>query len=845
MSPRLSMAISRLVSASARHAKLVLAGTLVVILLALLGTTRMRFSPSLVDMFGGGSPAAEAMERIANDYRTTDELLIVATTSSALDQSPIALEAFALKFQAAVESDPASAAMVSHIRFARDDSFDSYVRDVALPAGAFFLTDAGFDEFRARLTPDGMRVQFRRAEALIAAPGPAAGAIAEQVLRDPLRLAELVEGSVPVAAADAETGKPALSLSKDGRSLLIRVAGTRQVNDLDFSREFTDRIGTIAAMTAPPGVTIELGGGYAIAATTSRGIRSDTIKSILISVALLHVFFLIFYRSFLAPLLIVSVAGIGILSGFGVHGLISPDITPLTAVVAAMLAGLGIDYGIHYLSHYRVHRSHGLPSVDASRATALSAGVPIATNCITTIFGFASLWPSQVRMLSDFAVLGSLGLLGSLAAVLIVMPALLAVLDGPQRRSPQPPRFGNLVMGIEQRPRRCIAVACAALVGAIVGITVHGAVPSMESDLSVMHPRPNAPLEVTNRVPLSFSGFEESVPVEVQVADPKDLASRAHDAAKALQADLAGAGIVDVLGVHRLVPESSLARHRQQILADIDPDAVISTFDAEVARSAFEPSAFTEYRSLLRRFVTSPPPGVREVLAYPAVAEQVFPLGFTSANHPPDRTLLVVRLASPLSTRAARDGAVEGIRESLKSASGATLSGMSAVAYDLEHATRSDLPRSMAISLGLVVAWLWIVFRRPLDVLLALAPLLFAITVTLGAIAWGGLRLNAINGVALPLLDGIAVDAGVFLVASWRAHSGDRIELRSTAQSVLAASATTVTGFFALCFTTTPAIRSLGMLASIGVTASLVGALLLLLPMLLLRTSKSPRTARP
>jgi len=836
MTPRLGPALVRIVDASARHPRLTLAVAAVIVLLSVLGAARMRLSASLADMFGTGSPAAVTMARITSDYSAADELLLVVTADAAGPAAAEQLGAYAERLRRVIESDAAAAAMTAHVRSQRDTSYDAYIREVALPAGAYLLSEAAFTELLSRLRGEGMRNQLRRDEALIAAPGPAAGAIAKQMLKDPLRLAELMSDGLPTDAAHATP--TALSLSSDGRSLLIRVAGQRQVNDLEFCREFTDRIRALAAASNPGGLTVEVGGGYAIAATSARGVRSDAIRSVVISVVMLHVFFFTFYRSFSAPVLIIGVAGIGILAGFGVQGVLAPEITPLTAVVAAMLAGLGIDYGIHFLAHYQTYRTRGLTSVDASRATAASVGVPITTNCLTTVFGFASLWPSQVRMLSDFAVLGSLGLLGSLAAVLVVMPALLATIDGRSAASPRPPRFARLAAYGERRPGLCLAAAVLLLLGSASGLAVQGPVPTMESDLSVLHARPNRPLELTSSVPTRFAGSRESVPVEIRAESPEALVSLACEAADALQSDRARlAGVVDVLGLHRLVPEPLLAKRRADILAAIDPDAVTAAFDTEVAQSAFEPDAFVEYSAFLRRLVTAQPPDAGSVLAYPAVAERLFPSGARLATGGPDRTVLIVSLAAPLNDRAVRERAVEGIRAALETVPDATLSGMSTVAYDLERATRADLPRSMAISLGLVVAWLSLVFRRPADVALALTPLFFAVIVTLGAIAWGGMRINAINGVALPLLDGIAVDAGVFLVASWRAHAGDRRALRSTAQAVLAASTTTVIGFAALCFAATPAIRSLGILASIGVTASLCGALLLLLPILLLRTS--------
>ena len=130
--------------------------------------------------------------------------------------------------------------------------------------------------------------------------------------------------------------------------------------------------------------------------------------------------------------------------------------------------------------------------------------------------------------------------------------------------------------------------------------------------------------------------------------------------------------------------------------------------------------------------------------------------------------------------------------------------------------------------------------------MLALVPLVFAGGTTVLFIVATGQRFNPINSVAIPLLDGIAVDAGVFLVSAYRAHgatrAGLRLHLRSTTHAVLLSVGTTATAFAALCFTHTPAVRSLGFVSAVGIVASGVGALLLLMPILIRRAPDQPRS---
>ena len=83
--------------------------------------------------------------------------------------------------------------------FRADPDAKRFFAEVLVPAGLFYLDDEQFALARRRLTPEGMREQLRRNEALLAQPGPAAAAAAELLRHDPLRLNEFVKCPLRVA----------------------------------------------------------------------------------------------------------------------------------------------------------------------------------------------------------------------------------------------------------------------------------------------------------------------------------------------------------------------------------------------------------------------------------------------------------------------------------------------------------------------------------------------------------------------------------------------------------------------------------------------------------------------
>ena len=281
---------------SARHPRAALLAALVVAALSVVMLGRLNISGSMAAMLGESTPSAAAMQRISTNYRAGDELLvlvepIVVQAAGLHADSPQApssdsyasLTEFAQRLERELAADPDFAPLVHAFHFRRDSAFVQFAREVMLPAGPYYFSDAGFESFLERLTPRGMADQIARTQTLIAAPAPAGGALSASALRDPLNLAELLPAALRdraqgFAGSPASANGPAAEdppeRSLDGRALLIRIAGARPVSDLTFAAALVDAVEECSRRAAPDGLRVGIGGGYAIAATSSRMIRA-------------------------------------------------------------------------------------------------------------------------------------------------------------------------------------------------------------------------------------------------------------------------------------------------------------------------------------------------------------------------------------------------------------------------------------------------------------------------------------------------------------------------------------------------------------------------------------------
>src|SRR4051794_34423126 len=325
---------------------------------AVAAVLRLRPDASLEGLFPRDSASGAAVVRVLNDFAVAEELLVLVTVpesspATAQGDSAEPLLSFASRLEQAIRSDSQLNPMAADVVYKADPQTQQYFERVVVPAGFYYLDDATFAAAKARLTPEAMREQMRRNEAAIAVPGPAAGAMAKLLLHDPLRLHEFLLDRFKDARALAPGGGSGAApmdrgggafLTPDRRSLLVRIPGRRPPSDLDFTKQFTAGVERVAGAVNTDGLDVRYAGSYAIAAASEKAIRSDAISSTTTSFLYLGALFLLAYRS---PLKLFTLAFVpvvvGVLLGFGSYAAWSVSITPMTAVLGAMLAEMGIN----------------------------------------------------------------------------------------------------------------------------------------------------------------------------------------------------------------------------------------------------------------------------------------------------------------------------------------------------------------------------------------------------------------------------------------------------------------------------------------------------------------------
>jgi predicted RND superfamily exporter protein len=828
------------------HPRAAVGAMLLIAIVASWSASRIRPDASLAAMFPRHDPAADALVRVLDDFPAADQLIVLASlpdNSAGLD--PDQLLAFGERFENALHQSPDVEHLTTGIYFRADAQSRQFVEKVIGPSALFYLDDESFQAARRRLGTDDIRRQIAQDKSLLSAPGPAAQAFSNVMRQDPLRLHEFITSRLRSRQPFRTYQNADAFISPDGRTLLIRIPGRRPPSDLDFSRKLVGGIDAVARRANTNELKLEYAGSYAIAAESARTIRRDMIESVIGSVVLLQALFLAAYRSpFKLFLLAFGPVALGILYGFGAYAWISPRLTPLTAVLGAILAGMGIDYSIQYLSYYESRRVEGSEPRAAAEQSALRMSAAVFAAWFTSIIGFLAIGWSNVKALTDFAILGTLGLLGAFVCSLVLLPALLMLSD----RRPTPIARGRirlsaapLVEALGKWRRSFIAIAAILFACSLAILLRGGDLLPLESDLTVMHPRPNAAIEAQNHVSERFGVSPGQLAVYLHIRDdqpPEQLVSLAYQVNERLtDAACASAGVSGTYGLAALLPDPRRVESRRAAFTAADADRIVSDFRAALAENDFATEPFDDYAKFLHLLLTQrAAPGIEQLIGYRTLAETVLPAS-ALGGAPPREAISFVFVSRSLDIRENRAAAVTAVRDALRGLDGATVTGLGVVGHDAEQTVRHELPRLILAAVLILAVYHTIHFRNLPDAALSLVPMLFGIVTLAAVMRISGQHLNMVNLVAVPLLIGIDVDYGIFLVNLARVRVV-RIQtpaelsryIEPATHAVILCATATFLGFGSLIWTSVPAERSLGIATGIGIITCLIAVLFLLVP---------------
>jgi predicted RND superfamily exporter protein len=684
-------------------------------------------------------------------------------------------------------------------------------------------------------TPD----ELDTLEAFVRAQMDRARVLADALALDSGDAIEPSPRSVDLRAAFAALGLREYPISSDSTVLALRFHPTGAQTDIGFIDDLYSDLDSLIASLDPaafaPDMRVTTAGRLLRQSVEIHAITDDVRRSfgagvatVLLVVVLFFLYKTVHTRSrggfrwrivageVVRTPVMALVLGLPLLIGLCWSGAVAAmaigELNLMTSTLGLVLFGLGIDYGIHFYARYVETRGGGRSVEQAAEETFTSAAPAVVASALSTAASLFVLVLADFRGFSEFGLIGGCGILFSAVTMLTVLPALLVLAE----------RFHllHLDSGLGEAeaearaPRRVPFTRSILAGGLLLCIVALVLLPRVrfEYDFGKLEPTyPAYEARAARAQPVYDAGRLRN-PAYLLLDEPEDVAPTVDALRRLAREDTL---ILAVESLQERFPtDTASARWKLDRLAEIrvlldDPFLQLDTTGAverlREALSITEPIPLDSVPDFLKQpFMTKSGEVGNFILVYPSATLSEGRRSIHFAN-----LVGEVRLPDGRTVHAA---------------------STSLVAADMLRLMLSEAPKMVLIAALLIVVLMALTFRSARWTALALVPLVVGLLWMLGVLAVAGIPLTFYNLVVLPAILGIGNDSGVHIVHRYREEGPGSIRriLRSTGEHVAMGALTTLIGFAGQLLSFHPGLRSIGLLAVAGNTATMLAALVLL-----------------
>lgn len=553
------------------------------------------------------------------------------------------------------------------------------------------------------------------------------------------------------------------------------------------------------------------------------------------------------------------------------------ELNLISIAFAILFIGLGVDFAIHFgMAFASERRDQGIPTEAALRDAIDAIGSSLVLCGFTTAIGFLVFWPTEYRGVAELGAIAGAGMFIILALTITLFPALACSwLRTPDEVViPAPARADRgIALLLARTPRLICFVALVAGIGSIslvleLRFDAHVIemrdpdTPSVKAFRDLLADSNTSPWYVNVMAPdldaaAEIAGRLEALPEIGRTVRLTNYVPEQQEEKLEILEDLSF--IMEAAPAPITPPDYSVReqvdalRALRDVLRDADRpddnsglatslDALedrLSTFLLRVEKGDEPERILREFRGiLLDRF----PPAIdrfrTSLAATPVVLEDL----------PPE---LVRRLQAPDGTARVQVYPEEELQdfETLKQFVTSVLAvdpkaaGIAINLVEFGEATARSFRQALLSAALAISALLFILWQRPVDVLLVLTPLSLASLFTCASMALLGMSFNFANVLVLPLLFGIGVDSGIHLVHRARHDASGSLVESATAGAVFYSAMTTTLSFGTLALSGHEGMHTLGIMLTIGMFWTVVANLVVLPALLVVSGVSQPITA--
>lgn len=599
--------------------------------------------------------------------------------------------------------------------------------------------------------------------------------------------------------------------SKDGDELYLLIKATSTPADVDFNRKLITAVKEALApllATTYPKIELHYTGAHQVRVEDDDSIQADLARSVIIAAFLTLAIILAISRRLAIIAVVAFPVSLGISSTFAFAWVLVGHLNPVTGFLGAILLGLGIEYGLHLAMRYWEERRK-LEPLEAMRETLHATFGGALSSAVTNAAAFFVLVFAEFDAFKQFGRIAAFGVMATLAATYAFGPALLFLSERFALRKPKP----VVPDAVEPPPWKPSMGFLGAIVAAMT-LAVAGS-------LAVAHH-----VGFENNL-LKMTGESPAAKLEIHVAEEMGVIM------------IPGVVWVDSLESARKVTQ--IARDLQQAKGDQSPIAQVASLnDLLPADTEQRLATMAELGVLLDKLPNSKKEDERVKRLVEMTKAQPFtidelPTEFRRRFEPFDSkgtfVLLFPRFGlyevsrleawagdlNALGQRAAAEGLHAPILDANR------------LAAKIFALIRQDGPLVMGLASLVVFFTIWIALKKFTHALMVTAPLFAGMACLPGGMFLGNISLNFLNVVVLPNLLAIAVDNSVHVFHRYKEDGMGSLPriMRHTGVTAVVATASNAAGYASMLIARHAGLRSVGLLAMVGVLCTFLGTTIL------------------
>jgi predicted RND superfamily exporter protein len=814
---------------SARHPKWVLIIFLLILCAAFVITGRLQFEADWLQLLPADRGALKVLVEDLKDFSRLERLYCLVEGEKKSDLIEAAQGLRSALADMKIGGTPAFKQVSSGM--GTDMEGWEKVLNLYLSHPQLFLQGKAIDEFKKRLSDDEIRSEVRQAKGLLTSSlAPGWRGI---IQADPLAMRELLftqlQGGSPWSPSLAE----GYLLSADGKALLMVADPSFTSADVRSAQALVKKLEGIKQSF--PSVRISFVGPHTMTVGKAGVMQGDLLVSFLSSLIIVLALFYLAYRRWATLLFVGFPLLVGVQLTLGAAALFIGGLNLITVSFAAIIVGLGVDFAIHIYQRYHHERASGNRPNKAAEIALTRTGPGVWTGGLTTIAAFLTLLLARIQGIVELGILVAAGLFFCLLTITLVLPAFLVWAErrGYKYRPLRTWGLDHLTSFLKNHYRPVlICLIALVVVGGYLGTRVRAT-----GGVEGFRPRGMEGIDTLERMQERFGGHGAGMTVLLQGADLNHLLKEQETIASFLD-DTYDDGILFTTQLAQFIPSAGKQRRVLDVLREgMNYRKTARSFDKALEKEGLNPAAFARTGEMLRRLpyreAPIPPATVLEELAHTPLAEVL------------ERYVVEGKDGYQLRQEIRFDPAIIDplkLQEEITIiAPPAQCTSNELIALQLRGMVKRDFTLLAPLALAVVLVLLFLHFRNPRWVGMALTPLLAGVAYMLGASALLGIDLNPANAVAIPLILGIGIDDGIHIVHRYRERKDVGQAIRLTGRAVIMTSLTTMVGFGSLSTSHFPALASLGQVALLGIGSCLLTSLFLLPSLLWAIHKKSGR----